>query len=491
MLSNSDSLSQMEFSEIEKNLQEFFEVASADWILLDELVDKGKQRSHRAVRSDQRIAISKQSTIFRYMRYLYLASFENVSYEKESMYLDDQNRGYAGIKVVANVNIAPNKVITGLSGVVSYCPESIDSMPECNFSIFFRDSSTFSLQGPLSFVNHSCRPNCKYETSKGKDGIVFIRTLTNINKGDEVTVSYGKSYFGRNKEFCMCPFTEEHQSKDIGKIFTEPTRSTRSGKIFSSVSEVDSCDGIIRGCDTFHSVHVSSSNCINECSSQLIDEPDSSQTTSDAVSPYVVTEVDWSGEHLVDNNKLLLVENNSSNCVNDYRAGDPNNALIATKTSTCSDCIIQNGNRSEEGRENMTGTKEIVHTNSSAEFVNDGGESHLNGAQNSNIDNSFSCNLTDNSQFIRSSKRNFEYCAPQDYNSARPLYKTICDFCTTLVELTIYNFLSHLRDKHRLEAEFKCFACSRLFSGFNSFVNHIKKHEEEMAEKKSTEIEIF
>ena len=137
MLSNSDSLSRMEYSEIEKNLQDFFEVASADWILLDELVDKGKQRSHRAVRSDQRIAISKQSTIFRYMRYLYLASFENVSYEKESMYLDDQNRGYAGIKVVANVNIAPNKVKTGLSGVVSYCPESIDSMPECNFSIFF------------------------------------------------------------------------------------------------------------------------------------------------------------------------------------------------------------------------------------------------------------------------------------------------------------------------------------------------------------------
>ena len=65
------------------------------------------------------------------------------------------------------------------------------------------------------------------------------------------------------------------------------------------------CDGFIRGCDTFHSVLVSSSNCINECSSQLIDEPDSSQTTSDAVSPYVVAEVDWSGEHLVDNNKLL------------------------------------------------------------------------------------------------------------------------------------------------------------------------------------------
>ena len=340
-------------------------------------------------------------------------------------------------------------------------------------------------------MNHSCRPNCKYETSKGKDGTVFIRTLTNINKGDEVTVSYGKNYFGRNKEFCMCPFTEEHQSKDIDKIFTALTRSTRSGKIFSSVSEVDSCNGIIRGCDTFHSVHVSSSNCMNECSSQLIDEPDSSQTTSDAVSPYVVTEIDWSGEHLVDNNKLLLVENKSSNCANDYRSGDPNNALIATKASTCSDCIIENGNRSDEGIENMTGTKEIVHTNSSAEFVNDGGESHLNGAQNSNIDNSFSCNLTDNSQFVRSSKRNLEYCAPQDYNSARPLYKTICDFCTKLIELTSYNFLSHLRNKHRLEAEFKCFACSRLFSGFNSFVNHIKKHEEEMTEKKSTEIEIF
>ena len=93
MLSNSDSLSQMELSKIEKNLQDFFQVACSDLILLDDLVDKGQQRSHRAVRSDQRFAISKRSPIFRYKRYLYLASFENVSYEKESMDLDDQNRG--------------------------------------------------------------------------------------------------------------------------------------------------------------------------------------------------------------------------------------------------------------------------------------------------------------------------------------------------------------------------------------------------------------
>ena len=60
-LLNSDSLCEMEIVEIETNIQEYFEVASTDWILLDELIDKGNEKSHRAVRSDQRIAINKNS----------------------------------------------------------------------------------------------------------------------------------------------------------------------------------------------------------------------------------------------------------------------------------------------------------------------------------------------------------------------------------------------------------------------------------------------
>ena len=58
-LLNSDSLCEMEIVENETNIQEYFEVVSTDWILLDELIDKGNEKSHCAVRSDQRIAINK------------------------------------------------------------------------------------------------------------------------------------------------------------------------------------------------------------------------------------------------------------------------------------------------------------------------------------------------------------------------------------------------------------------------------------------------
>ena len=98
-----------------------------------------------------------------------------------------------------------------------------------------------------------------------------------------------------------------------------------------------------------------------------------------------------------------------------------------------------------------------------------------------------------NDNFIssaRSSRRNV--CDSLDtvtYNYSRILYETVCHFCLKFVKLNNGNFLSHLRDKHRLEAELKCFSCSRLFSGFNSFLNNVKKRELEMAQEFAKEIE--
>ena len=384
-LLNSDSLCEMEIVEIETNIQEYFEVASTDWILLDELIDKGNEKSHRAVRSDQRIAINKNSALFRYMRNLYLTSLTTVSYERETSYLEDMDRGYVGVKVVAKLNISGNRLIPGLAGVVSSCPSNIDDTPDLNFSVFFRESSTLSLQGPLSFVNHSCRPNCRYETPKGKEGVVLIRSIKDIEEGQEITVSYGKNYFGVNKEHCRCPFTEEHKSRDVGLVFTTDSRSTRSGKVFSTVdTELDGCEEDNSYCEFLN------------VSSHSVSMP-----------PPLVD------HYVIENSQPTVLEDISTTQNND----------------------------------------------------------------------NFICSA-------RSSRRNV--CDSLDtvtYNDSRILYETICHFCPKIVKLNNGNFLSHLRDKHRLEAEFKCFSCSRLFSGFNSFVNHVKKHELEMAQEFAKEIE--
>ena len=133
--------------------------------------------------------------VLKYMRNLYETSSLLVSYEPESAYQEDYNRGYLGIKVTAKVKFAANKLILGLSGIVTECPSDIDSSPELNFSVFYRNSESYSLQGPLSFVNHSCRPNCRYETLRGKDGVVLIRTLRDVNEGEEISFVWKKLFW--------------------------------------------------------------------------------------------------------------------------------------------------------------------------------------------------------------------------------------------------------------------------------------------------------
>ena len=72
----------------------------------------------------------------------------------------------------------------------------------------------------------------------------------------------------------------------------------------------------------------------------------------------------------------------------------------------------------------------------------------------------------------RFSRRNQRVIENTDESSL--LYRAECEFCKKRVILTNHDFLDHIRRNHRLEAEFKCIVCFRLFSGFNSFVNLVK-----------------
>ena len=48
-----------------------------------------------------------------------------------------------------------------------------------------------------------------------------------------------------------------------------------------------------------------------------------------------------------------------------------------------------------------------------------------------------------------------------------------------------------MRVSHRLEAKFKCVICFRRFSGFNSFVKHIRMHESDLTVSRSEEVDNF
>ena len=78
-----------ESHEIECRVQEYYEVASADWILLEELIDRDGCAFHRAIRSDQRRATDEGSCVLKYIRSLYESSVQFVKYEPGNTYQED------------------------------------------------------------------------------------------------------------------------------------------------------------------------------------------------------------------------------------------------------------------------------------------------------------------------------------------------------------------------------------------------------------------
>ncbi|KAF6779091.1 hypothetical protein AHF37_01551 [Paragonimus kellicotti] len=58
--------------------------------------------------------------------------------------------------------------------------------------------------GPAAYVNHDCQANCEFTINCDADARMSLESKTDIKKGDEIFIYYGKHFFDLNNSACEC-----------------------------------------------------------------------------------------------------------------------------------------------------------------------------------------------------------------------------------------------------------------------------------------------